>query len=184
MNFRSSYLSVFLLSFLSANVGNAYCREHLIDKVGGSFQLTLNCENTENWVEYQVIRQITQIVDFEFFTFDPRGWNLMCSKLSYNDKIVDSQCIQTGIRRRLSYKSGSKTLELALNTDASVLSKYYLNRDGYEYLHPKAVELYDDTGCAIVAHPERVILFSANNGLDSSGECLLQYELYLTQKAK
>lgn len=184
MNFKSLCLCVFVFSSLHANVSNAYCREHLIDKVDENFQITYNCENTENLVKYQVIRQITQKVDYEFFTFDPRGWNLMCSKLSYNDQIVDTQCIQTGIKRRLSYKTGSKTLKIALNTDASSLSSYYIDRNSYSYLYPNAVELYNDTGCAIVSRSDEMILFSSNNGLDKSGECLLQYELYLTQKAK
>ena len=179
---KSSCLFVFVWSLLHANVGNAYCREHLIDKVGENFQITYNCENTENLVEYQVIRQITENVDFEFFTFDPRGWNLMCSKLSYNDETVDSQCIHTGIKRPLSYKSGLKTLAITLNTGVSALEKYYLNRENYSYFYPNVVELYADTGCAIMVRSGEILLFSSNNALEATGECLLQYELYLTQK--
>lgn len=182
MNFKSSCSCVFVFSLLHANVSNAYCREHLIDKVGENFQFTYNCENTENLVKYQIIRQITQNVDFEFFTFDPRGWNLMCSKLSYNDKLVDAQCIQTGIRRTLSYNSGSKSLELVLNTDANSVNKFYLERDSYSFLYPNAVELYEDTGCGIMVRSDEIFLLSLNNRLDKSGECLLQYELYLSKK--
>ena len=182
MNFNYFGIFVCALAFLHANAGNAYCREHVIDNLGDEFQITYNCENTENFVEYQIIRQITKNIDFEFFTLDPQGWNLMCSKLSYDDEILDEQCIQTGLTRNTTYDLGSKTFSFELNSDERRLTNIYLDWKDYNFIYPKFAELYPEFGCAIFVKSNDILIFLMDQGLDASAECLLQYELHLSRK--
>lgn len=166
--------------FASPTTALAFCQVYSRDIIGEKFQYTYDCTNTENAVKYQIIRHITQTVDFEFFTFDPRGWGLMCSSLRIGADLIDQQCTQTGLKRPKKYMKNGFTAKIHFSTNSDDLSQNYKRRTYYSFVYPKHTQMYDAEGCAIFVRNKNLDLYSKTAGPENFGACLLEYERYLT----
>ena len=89
----------------------ALCDDYSTDSTTKSFQFTYNCKNTSNSVDYQVIRQITDLTDYRFFQFDRRGWNIICASFEYKEKEIFSDCQSFGIKKRTEFKFEDHSLK-------------------------------------------------------------------------
>ena len=163
-----------------ATSAEAFCSKHLKDVAGERFQFTYNCQNSNNSVKYQIIRHLTHNIDFEFFTFDPSGWNLMCSKLIVGDTVVDDQCLQTGLRRKNFFSSATIDFSIKQNFSAHEFDNLLINMDQYTFIYPKHVDLYTEEECAVIFDKKSIRLFTPNKEIQFIAPCLLQYEIFRT----
>lgn len=159
----------------------ALCILHEKDVIGSTFQYTYNCDNTQRAVRYQIIRKFTDRIDFEFFTFDPFGWNLMCTKLSVDDVVIDNECSQTGFNRSLSYENTDVKIDLILSVALDEVASKFDRREQYLFNYPSDAEFYQEVGCAIFVKETMINLYSIKPGIETLGDCLLNYEYFLTR---
>lgn len=158
----------------------AFCQVYSRDIIGEKFQYTYDCTNTQSAVKYQIIRNITSTIDFEFFTFDPRGWGLMCSSLRLDADLIDQQCTQTGLKKPQKYVKNGFTVKIHFSTNSDDLSQNYKQRALYSFVYPQHAQMYDHEGCAIFVLNNTLDLYSKTTSAENFGACLLEYELYLT----
>ena len=172
------FLSLSALFF--SGVANAACDVHTKNVTGEKFQYTYNCTNSHKNVKYQIIRHLTNKIDFEFFTFDPRGWNLLCSKISIEDQIIEQSCLQLGIGKPESYLTKDMSFELNLAVEAQKVSTFLESQNNFVFVYPKNSSQYIDVNCAIFATSETLSVYTPSDQITEIGECLLQYENYMS----
>ena len=177
---RSVLLAYCAFLFASPTTALAFCQVYSKDIIGEKFQYTYDCTNTQSAVTYQIIRHITKTVDFEFFTFDPKGWGLMCSSLRLDADLIDQQCTQTGLKKPQKYIKNGFTAKIHLSTNRDDLSHNYKQRTDYSFLYPQHIQMYDVEGCAIFVQNKNLDLHSKTPSAENFGACLLEYERYLT----
>jgi hypothetical protein len=165
--------------FAAPTTASAFCQVYSRDIIGEKFQYTYDCTNTQNAITYQIIRRITKTIDFEFFTFDPRGWGLMCSSLRLGADLIDQQCTQTGLKKPKKYMENGFAAKIHFSTDSNDLKQNY-NRTDYSFVYPQHTQMYDAEGCAIFVQNKKFDLYSKTAGPENFGACLLEYERYLT----
>ena len=177
---KGHHFFIFTAFLVMGSSVNAACVITSKDIIGESFQYTYNCKNSHKAVEYQIIRHLTHRTDFEFFTFDPRGWGLLCSKLDFDDKAIETSCIQTGIKKPKLYAGKDITVELKLNINILEIKSNYEKIKDYIFTYPPSAESYEGQGCAVFATDERLTAYSPYSRIETLGECFLKYELFIS----
>lgn len=177
---RSGLFFYCALFFASPTMVLAFCQVYSKDIIGENFQYTYDCTNTQKAIKYQIIRHITNNIDFEFFTFDPRGWGLMCSSLRLGPDLINKQCTQTGFKKPVKYMKNGFTATIHFLTDSDDLTKNYTRQTVYSFVYPKHSQMYDAEGCAIFVRNKNLDLYSKTGGAENFASCLLEYERYLT----
>lgn len=177
---RSVLFACCSLFFATPSMVLAFCKVYSKDIIGEKFQYTYDCTNTQKTITYQIIRQVTNNIDFEFFTFDPRGWGLMCSSLRLGPDLIDKQCTQTGLKRPREYMQNGFTATIHFLADSDDLTKNYARQTDYSFFYPQHSQMYDAEGCAVFVRNKNLDLYSTTRGAENFASCLLEYERYLT----
>jgi|TARA_B110000902_G_scaffold179331_1_gene203283 hypothetical protein len=173
----------FLIYFAFLMMGSslsAACTTTSKDIIGENFQYTYNCKNSHQAVQYQIIRHLTHRTDFEFFTFDPRGWNLLCSKLNFDDKAIEASCIQTGMKKPKLYTGRNLIVELKLNVNYLEFKSIIEKINEYAFAYPSSPESYETIGCAIFLKNDVLTVYAPHSGIETLGKCFLNYELFMS----
>lgn len=176
MIFRSVLFAYCAFLFAAPSTALAFCQVYSKDIIGEKFQYTYDCKNTQNALTYQIIRHITKTIDFEFFTFDPRGWGLLCSSLRLGPNLIDQQCTQTGLKKPQKYLKNGFSTKIHFSKDSGDLSQNYKQRAAYSFIYPQHIQMYDLEGCAIFVRNNKLDLYSKTTGPENFGTCLLEYE--------
>ena len=73
-----------------------------------------------------------------------------------------------------------KVVELKLNINILEIKSNYENINDYIFTYPPSAESYEGQGCAVFATDERLTAYSPYSGIETLGECFLEYELFIS----
>jgi hypothetical protein len=180
MTFNQSILpllTAFFFGLVCPQMLFALCDEYSADRAAKSFQFSYNCKNTSTLVDYQIIRQITHWIDYRFFQFDRRGWNVICTSLEYKEKEIFSDCQSYGIKKKTEFNLENNSLKLNFNTRREELMDVYAKTELYKFIFPEHLIEFETYQCAIVSKEGSLQVFIKNSDISNLSECLLRYEL-------
>ena len=184
MIFKKTFLFLgFLVGFLAGPV-HATCNEYLADGPNQTYEFSYICNSSSKSLDYQIIRRITEKIDFEFFQFDKRGWNILCTKAVYEDREAFNDCKSFGFKNKTDYKSKVDSAHLLLAIEFDKIDDFYKKRTQYDFVFPNHIEEFSSYGCAVFFSGNNLELLTSASTAYKLGECLLQFELYQTTLLK